>query len=158
MIWSSMDRYRDHALLVLRLGVGLGFVWYHGWPKLAGGPERWEGVGGAMGNYGLGFAPEFWGLMAALGETVGGLLIALGLFFRPAAVILAFVMMTATINHWVTGMGTPAHAFKNFFFFVGLIAVGPGRFSLDEKLFGGRGGATEVREGVPGAGTGSPGP
>lgn len=138
MIWSSLDRYRDHLLLVLRVGVGFGYIWYHGWDKIVGGPERWAAVGGAMGNYGLGFAPEFWGLLAALGESLGALLIVLGLFFRPAVLALAFVMMTATINHWVTGMGTAAHSFKNFFFLVGLLGVGPGRFSLDRVLFGGK--------------------
>lgn len=149
MFGAALERYRDHFLLVLRLGVGLGFIWYHGWPKLSEGPERWAGVGGAMDSLGLGFAPEFWGLLAALGETVGGLLIALGLFFRPAVLAVAFVMVVATINHWVTGVGTAAHSFKNFFFLVGVLAVGPGRFSLDEKLFGGSGKADAGVAGEP---------
>lgn len=155
MLMNFLDRYRDHLLLIARLGVGLGFIWFHGWGKLVGGPERWAGVGGAMGNYGLEFAPEFWGFLAALGETLGGLLIALGLFFRPASLVLAFVMMTAAINHWVTGMGTPAHAFKNFFFLLGFAGVGPGRFSLDEVFFGKRGAAAGA---VPEAGSEASGP
>lgn len=154
-MWSSLDRYRDHLLLVLRLGVGLGFVWFHGWPKVSGGPELWANIGGAMENFGIGFAPAFWGLLAALGECLGGLLIALGLFFRPAALWLCAVMFTATVNHFVTGQGTPAHAFKNLFFFIGLLGVGPGRFSLDAKLFGRGDGASA---GVPaGPGAGGPG-
>jgi len=157
VLWNSLNRYQDHLLLVLRLGVGGGFIWYHGWDKIVGGPERWEGVGGAMGNLGIHFAPEFWGLMAGLGEALGGLLIVLGLFFRPAVLAVAFVMFVATINHWVTGMGTPAHSFKNFFFFVGLLAVGPGRFSLDHMLFGGRTGSPEAASAgrVPPGGAGA---
>lgn len=134
MIWNAFERYRDHGLLALRVGVGFGFFWYHGWPKVAGGPERWEATGNAMQSLGLGFAPAYWGLAAALAESLGGLLLAVGLFFRPAALAIAFVMFVATINHHVTGRGTPAHAFKNFWFFVGLLAIGPGRFSLDHLL------------------------
>jgi hypothetical protein len=46
MLWNGLDRYRDVGLLIARLGFGLGFVWYHGLPKLMGGMERmtvWEG-------------------------------------------------------------------------------------------------------------------
>lgn len=138
MIWNALERYRDHGLLLLRLGVGLGFIWYHGWDKLLGGPDRWAEVGQATGHLGLGFAPVLFGFLAALAESLGGLLIALGLFFRPAAVALACVMFTATVFHHATGIGTPAHSFKNFWLFVGLVAVGPGRFSLDHLLAGGR--------------------
>lgn len=133
-MWHTLDRYRDGALLLLRLGVGLGFFWYHGWPKLSGGPERWAGVGGAMESLGLGFGPVAFGFLAALAESLGGLLLAFGLFTRPALLALAVVMFVATINHWVTGQGTPAHSFKNFFFLVGLAAIGPGRYSLDHWL------------------------
>lgn len=135
-MWSSLDRYRDSALLVLRLGVGIGFFWYHGWPKLMAGPERWAGVGGAMSSVGLGFlpVPELWGFLAAFAESVGALLFAAGLFFRPVTLFLALTMVVATANHFVTGQGTPAHAFKNIFFFVGLMAVGPGRYSVDHVL------------------------
>jgi len=131
VIWKALERYRDHGLLVLRVGFGLGFIWYHGWGKITGGPERWAALGGSMEYLGITFAPVFWGLMASMAETVGALCIVLGLFFRPAALVLAFVMVMATVNHHVTGQGTPAHSFKNIWLFVGLMAIGPGRFSLD---------------------------
>jgi len=134
MFWSALSRYHDHGLLVLRLGFGGSFIWYHGWGKLVGGPERWTEVGSAMGSLGLDFAPMFWGLLGSLAESVGALCIVLGLFFRPVALALGFMMFVATINHWVTGQGTPAHSFKNFWVFVGLMAIGPGRFSVDEML------------------------
>jgi putative oxidoreductase len=87
-----------------------------------------------MGNFGISFAPEWWGLAAALAESLGGLFILLGLLFRPAALVLAFVMVVATTNHIATGQGTPAHAFKNAWLFAGLVLVGPGRYSLDHLL------------------------
>ena len=134
LFWSSLERYRDHGLLVLRVGFGLGLLWYHGWDKLVGGPERWAQVGGAMELVGIGFAPAFWGFLAALAESVGGVLSALGFLFRPAALAIAFVMVMATVQHMVTGQGTPAHSFKNIWVFVGLLAIGPGRFSVDRYL------------------------
>jgi len=131
---SSNGRAYDLGLLVLRLGFGLGFIWYHGWPKIVGGPERWAGIGGAMGNYGITFGQQYWGLAAGLAESVGALLIVLGLFFRPMAAVLAFVMLTATVNHITTGQGTPAHSFKNIWVFAGLAVMGAGRYSLDRML------------------------
>ena len=37
---------------------------------MAGGPERYEELGGAMANIGITFAPMFWGFMAAITELV----------------------------------------------------------------------------------------
>ena len=47
------DRLRDLGLLVARLGFGLGFAWFHGYPKLRGGPPAWEEVGSALAAFGL---------------------------------------------------------------------------------------------------------
>lgn len=122
----------DLGVLILRLGFGLGFFWFHGWPKLIRGREGWEGVGGAMGSMGLDFGEAWWwGLAAALAESGGALLIAAGLLFRPVAAALAFVMVVAAANHVATGQGTVAHAFKNIWVFLGLAVMGPGRYSLD---------------------------
>ena len=67
-----MDRYRDLGLLILRLGFGLAFVWYHGYPKLAGGPEMWARIGDAVSNVGITVGYPAWGLAAALSEALGG--------------------------------------------------------------------------------------
>jgi putative oxidoreductase len=134
MLWSHLERYRDAGLLIARLGFGLGFVWYHGLPKLMGGMERMTGTGRAIENIGIGVAPEFFGVAAALAETLGGLLLASGLFFRPAALAVAAVMFVATAMHINTGQGTPAHSFKNFWVLLGLFFIGPGRYSLDHVI------------------------
>lgn len=134
MIWKTLKKYEDAGLLVMRLGVGIGFLYFHGWRKLAGGPEAWTRTGGAVEALGIDFGHTFFGFMAAFAEGIGGILVALGLFFRPACVLIMLTMIVATNMHIVTGQGGPAHAMKNAFFFFGLLFVGPGRFSLDAML------------------------
>jgi putative oxidoreductase len=130
----ALDKYRDLGLLIVRLGFGLGFIYFHGWGKITGGPEAWANYGAAMENFGIGFGHTFFGLMAALTESVVALMFAAGLFFRPACLLLASVMFVAATQHFLTGRGTPAHAFKNLFLFVGMALVGPGKYSLDALL------------------------
>ncbi len=134
MVWESLAKYRDLGLVLLRVGVGLGFTYFHGWGKLVGGPETWERVGGAMRHFGIGFGYTTFGFLGALSESVGGLLIATGFLFRPAALFLMLTMVVATNSHLSTGQGTPAHAFKNAWLFLGLFFVGPGRYSVDHWL------------------------
>jgi putative oxidoreductase len=134
MIWKGLEKYRDVGLLVIRIGFGAGFLFYHGWGKLTSGPERWAQVGGAMEHFGIGFGHTFFGFLAAFSESFGGLLIALGLFFRPVCALLFVTMFVAMVSHYASGRGSPAHAAKNMFVFLGLIFVGPGKYSLDAMI------------------------
>jgi len=133
--FQSLDRFRDQGLLFLRVGLGFMFV-LHGWPKLVGGPEKWEGVGGAMAHLGLDFAPQFWGFMAAITEVGGGLLLALGLLTRPVLIALIFTMVVATWMHIAkdSGFVKISHPMKALIMFIGLFIMGPGRLSIDSKL------------------------
>ena len=136
LIWTVLEKYRDAGLLLLRLGFGLGFLLFHGWRKITGGPEAWERTGAAMSNFGIDFWPVFWGFMAAFSESVGAVLFMLGLFFQPVCFLLGFTMITATASHLARGDGWSGstHPFKNTFVFFGLLAVGPGKYSLDELI------------------------
>ncbi len=148
MIWNAFDKYRDLGLLIVRLGIGLGFVYFHGWDKLSGGPERWAQVGGALDTFGIGFGHTFFGFMAAFSESIGGLLIAAGLFFRPICVLLAFTMFVAMMRHFISGRGNPGHAFKNMFILSGLLLIGPGKYSLDAWIAQKRGATDEAPAGA----------
>lgn len=134
MFWNALEKYRDVGLLIVRLGLGIGFFYYHGWDKLLGGPERWEGLGRNAALIGLAFWPTFWGFLLALAESVGALLIAAGFLFRPMCVILAIGMFVAWLSHVVNERGNAGHAFKNFFILTGLLLVGPGKYSIDNWL------------------------
>jgi putative oxidoreductase len=124
-----MDRHRDLGLLILRIGFGLAFFWYHGYPKLAAGPDAWARTGDAVSNIGITFAYPFWGLAAALSEGVGGLLFAAGLLFRPVCVAMLGVMVMATVDQLGREMPQPEHALKNAFVLAGIFLVGPGRYT-----------------------------
>ena len=134
----SLDRYRDLGLLIARVGFGLTFTYYHGYPKLMSGPEGWERTGRAVSNMGVTFGYEWWGLLAALSESAGGLLFAAGLFFRPACLALLGVMIFATLDQFARPAPAPEHALKNAFVFAGMFLVGPGRYTIG-ALFGRRG-------------------
>ncbi len=127
----ALDKYRDLGLLLVRLGFGIGFIWFHGWGKITGGPERWAGIGGAMENFGIGFGHTFFGFMAAFTESVVALMFAAGFFFRPSCLLLASVMLVAATQHIVSGQGSPAHALKNLSLFAGFSLIGPGKYSVD---------------------------
>ncbi len=131
---ESDERRKDIGLLILRLGFGLGYVFFHGWSKLVGGPERWADVGSAVEHLGIGFGHTFLGFLASFAESIGGILIAVGFLFRPAALLLAATMVVAWYRHVATGQGTPAHAFKNMWVALGLALIGPGRYSVDHWL------------------------
>jgi putative oxidoreductase len=135
---SSLGRYVDAVPLILRIGLGLTLVFSHGLPKLMEGPERWEALGGAMANIGIGFAPMFFGFMAGAVEFVGGLLLLAGLAVRPAALINLFVMFVAASQNVATAgslAGGRAHPIDAGVALVALMVLGAGKYySLDAKL------------------------
>lgn len=128
---------KDTGLLILRLGIGLPFIFTYGLMKIQSGPELWTQLGGAMSNVGITFLPAFWGFMAALSEFGGGILIALGLFTRSAAAFLAFTMLIAAILH--LSMRDQWHnvvsPIEMLAVFIALIFLGAGKFSLDYLFF-----------------------
>ena len=123
------------GIFILRVGIGITMM-LHGIPKLMAGPEMWTGLGSAMGNLGINFAPTFWGLMAAIAEGVGGLLLVLGLFFRPITLMLVFNMIGATMMHVSQGDGFMGygHALDLLIVFAALFFIGAGKYSLDAKV------------------------
>ncbi|QHL88905.1 DoxX family membrane protein [Nibribacter ruber] len=130
-------RYQDLGLLILRVGIGIMFI-VHGWPKITGGPETWAKVGGAMGTLSITQGATIWGFLAAFAEAGGGLLMILGLFFRPAMVLMFCTMLVAAYMHFVSGdgFGGYSHALEAAILFFSLFFIGPGRYSLDQSVFG----------------------
>jgi len=131
------ERFRDLGLLVLRVGIGAMFMG-HGWPKLAGGEKVWAQLGRATAHLGIDVAPVFFGFMAAVSEFFGGLLIALGFAFRPAALLLFGTMIVAATSHIRAGDGfiKTSHAVEAAIVFLALLLTGPGKHALATMLAG----------------------
>jgi len=136
MKFKLTEKHKDLGILLTRIGVGLSFIILHGFPKLSKGPSTWEKIGGAMGNLGIEFTPVFWGFMAAITEFGGGILLAIGLVYRPSTLLLAFTMLVATTNHLAAGdsWGRASHALEMGVLFLGAFFIGPGRYSLDHLI------------------------
>lgn len=133
-IFSGLSKYTNAGLLLMRIGVGAMMV-VHGFPKLTGGPEKWISVGSAMEKLGVHGYHQAWGLAAALTECLGGLLLILGLAFRPACFLLLFTMFVAAFSHFSKGddLAKASHAIELAFVFLGLFFIGPGSYSMDKK-------------------------
>jgi len=133
-----MDFAHDSGMLAVRLGIGLIFA-AHGVQKLFG----WFGGHGLKGTgqffEGIGFRPgAFFAALAGIGETGGGVLIALG-FLGPAGAMLAGATMLVAIVtvHLSKGFWAPAGYEMALGYGLAAFAIafaGPGSFSLDYAL------------------------
>ena len=132
--WSKLNRFTDFGLLIMRVGLGFMMI-MHGYPKIFGGPERWGELGTAMEQFGISYAPEFWGFMAAFAEAGGGLLLILGWFSRPASFLLFITMLVAATKHISAGDGIngASHAIELACVFFALMFIGAGKYSMDKQ-------------------------
>ncbi len=135
MVVDKLVRHADIGLLVIRVFLGVMFV-YYGAPKLFAGPEGWAKLGQATSGFGIHAAPAFWGFMASFSMFAGGICVALGLFFRIFTALLFMTMVVAARMHFQKGDGLfgAAHALEDGVVFFGLTFIGPGRYSLDAWL------------------------
>ena len=128
--------FADFALLLLRLVAGLAFV-IHGWPKIQS-PFGWMGPDA--------FAPGLLQALAALSEFGGAIAWILGLLMPLASLGIACTMGVAVCMHvFMRGdpfvsAGGSSYELAAVYFCVSilLLAAGPGRFSVDGKIFGPR--------------------
>lgn len=120
----------DLGLFIIRVALGVQMI-LHGWPKMAGGTEKWAKLGQKMALLGLDFAHTFWGFMAAFAEFGGGILLVLGLFFRPSLLLLIITMLVASVYHWTDeGFMSGSHSFELMLVFIGMYFAGPGRYQV----------------------------
>ncbi|MGN5954694.1 DoxX family protein [Sphingobacterium lactis] len=125
----------DTGLLIIRLVLGATMLAFHGLPKLMGGVETWTKIGASMSHLGINFMPTVFGFSAGLVESLGSVLLILGLWTRPAAIFLSLTMVVAAANHLAKGDGLSgaSHAIEFLAVFVAFAIMGPGRLSVDKK-------------------------
>jgi putative oxidoreductase len=130
---GKLGNYKNFGLFIIRVGLGIMFI-YHGYPKLLGGQKMWEQLGESTKYVGIHFMPMVWGLLCALVETVGGVLLVIGLWFRPVCILLLINLAVAVaVSLHGGGLQDAAHAIEDAIVFAGLIFLGPGKYSVDKK-------------------------
>ncbi len=131
----QLSTFSDISVLLTRVVTGVAFM-LHGWPKIQK-PFGWMGEDG--------FAPGIFQALAALAEFGGGLVLIVGVLTPLASLGIAATMIVAFVSHaimwghpFVAKGGGPSYELATGYFCIALllIAVGPGRFSLDRALFG----------------------
>ena len=134
---AGHSTFAEVALLLIRVVAGLAFL-IHGWGKIQN-PLGWMGPDG--------FAPGIFQALAAISEFGGGLAWVLGLVTPLASLGILSTMAVAFWFHafmrgdpFVSMTGGPSFELAALYFSIALLllALGPGRLSLDRKLFGSR--------------------
>ncbi len=130
----------NQSFQILLLRIILGIVMFaHGAKKLPG----WFGGSGFnatldsfQNNLGI---PPILGFLAIITEFFGGIFLTLGLLTRVSAAATAVTMGVAVfVAHWDNGFFLPRgieFALTLLIIAIVLFISGPGKFSLDEKLF-----------------------
>ena len=123
---------RDIALLFLRLGAGLLMFFINGLPKISDFEKRFHSFADPFG-----FGMELTFIFAVLSEGLCTLLVAVGLYTRIAVVPIMITMATAAfVIHADDPWGRKELPILFLFVFSTLLISGPGKYSLDNKLFG----------------------
>ncbi len=127
---GNTSRATDVGLLVLRLGVGLSLAFAHGLGKIP------PSAGFIDGTAEMGFPlPVLFAWAAALSEFAGGLLLALGLATRPAALFVAGTMAVAFfVRHGDDPFADGEKAFLYLVVALALLVAGAGRYALDRFI------------------------
>jgi putative oxidoreductase len=125
----------DLAYLIVRVTAGLMLI-PHGWMKMFG--RGAVAVAAMLAHYGIPAATPSAYLIMVL-ETIGGILIAIGLFTRPVAALLVIEFLVIVfVAHWPRGyfVGVGGIEFPLMWGLI-LIAImlrGGGPWSVDRKL------------------------
>lgn len=115
---------------LVRVVFGLSMALGHGLSKVTGDMSQFAAGVGA-----LGFPfPLFFAWCASLAELVGGLLVAVGLFTRPAAAFVGFTMLVALFRNRAEAFGRMEMALLYFTVMLAVVLMGAGPWSLDARV------------------------
>ena len=133
-MFTSQDRQTNFGLLIIRLGLAAVLL-FHALPKLFAGSGSWQSVGTTLGFINLGMPETILGLVMLLMETLGAVSLMFGYFFRIACIILLIIFGLYFFNYFRIGYQTLMLWSAGLAaVFLGLIYVGPGKYSIAVKL------------------------
>lgn len=135
LVPSQQPSCTSTALFLLRVVMGIAFM-HHGWGKMQS-PFGWMPPEAPI--------PGFLQFLAAFSEFGGGIALVIGLLTRIASLGLAITMAIAAMMHAfvmhdpfvASGPGQSSYelAFIYFCISVLFLNIGPGKYSLDAKIF-----------------------
>jgi putative oxidoreductase len=132
MRMTFLSKYREAGLLILRASIGCLFIYLSG-PALLGGAAKWAQFGAEFRHLGIHSHLQWWGFASALAQTVGGVLVIVGLFFRIGLLLTLIRLLIHTIAIWRIG-SLPAYvSLEMCIILASLLLIGPGRYSVDKN-------------------------
>ena len=133
---SSIGRMADFGPLFMRVGLGAAFA-YHGWLKFDGGVANFAGFLDSLGVP----LPDVVAWLQIMAEGIGGLLLIAGLFTRFVTLPLIGILVGAIVlvkadAGFIGADGSPGFSYETVLLagLLGLLFVGPGRFSVDALI------------------------
>lgn len=124
------EKYLNSIFLMFRSLVAFAMIRTHGWKKIA----DFQGtVAHIPDPFGIG--GELSAIIAVFANVGCGLLIALGLFTRPAALFVLSVTLSGLfIVHWGDPWSVKDVPLMYSISFITILLIGPGRYSIDYRI------------------------
>ena len=134
MRMQFLSKYREAGLLLLRVSLGLLFIYITA-PALMGGSTRLAHFGAGIRILGLHSHFQLWGTIGALAGCLGGAQMVFGLFFRIGVLfVLAISLVHAiAIEKSAAGFAAALPVAETCVVLISLLFIGPGKFSVDKN-------------------------
>lgn len=128
---KTIPTVTNTAMLLVRIFIAVSMILLHGLPKvekyLAGGDIQFFNFRGMGASASL--------VLAIIVEVGASILILLGLFTRPAALVLIFTMLVAAFgNHFYDGFKVMEMSLLYLMIYILIWAFGPRSFSVDAMI------------------------
>ena len=128
------ERHLNSGLLIMRLGMAATLLFY-ALPRLLGGSRLWITVGKDLRFLHADFPAQIAGLVLLVIEVLASVGLITGGLFRISTALLAMVYSLYFFNFINIGYRTlPLYAAALACVCIGLLLIGPGRFSVAVKI------------------------
>ena len=134
MRMQFLSKYREAGLLLLRVSLGLLFIYLTA-PALMGGSTRLAHFGAGIRILGFHSHFQLWGTVGALAGCLGGALMVFGLFFRIGVLLILVISLiyAIAIARSAAGFQAALPVAETCVVLISLLLIGPGKFSVDKN-------------------------